>query len=188
MTGFTESLEEDVHHGIWEREIKMSAERAATMEEYPDSSSHLLDDIKAYYRIMLDPSSASEEAENSQIIDVEDNSMEPPIYFQSGGNRYWISPAPPFNTKPLHVAPTRDDSDLQMKIPARYMVMFQSRATKDHLRRTVAVMQEVTQTSRRKIRATDFTTYEHVAKGFTVTLNNAGLLAVSALHTIMQTI
>ena len=176
--------EEDVHHGIWEREIKKSAERASAMIEFADLSSHLLDDVKAYYRIMLDSSSASEE---SEIIDLNPEPVETPrFYFQSGSpsNRYWIDPAPPFNPKPLHAAPTRDDAGLQIKIPARYMVMFQGRATKDHLTRTIAVMEEVTRISDRKIRATDFTPYEHVAKGFTATLNSAALIAVSRLHLI----
>lgn len=185
MTGLREEslvdAEEDIHHGVWEREIKRSAERAATVEGYADSSSRLLDDVKAYYRIMLDSSSASEEAENSPTVDLEDDSAEPPLYFQSGGNRYWMDPAPPFNPKPLHTAPSTNDAGLQIKIPARYMVMFQSRATKDHLTRTVALMEEVTHISHRKIRATDFTTYEHVGKGFAATLNNAALVAVSTI-------
>lgn len=176
--------EEDVHHRVWERVIKKSAaERATTLRGFADSSSNLLDDVKAYYRIMLDSSFASEEAESDPIVDLNVDSVDTSSNFQpdSSYNRYWINPAPPFNPKPLHTAPTRDDNLLQVKIPARYMVMFQARATKDHLTRTVAVMEEVTRISGRKIRATDFTTYENVANGFTATLNTAAVDAVSAL-------
>ena len=177
-------VEKDVHHTIWERAIRRSAEeRASAMQEFADSSSDLLDDIKAYYRVMLDSSFASQAAANDPVIDFDIDSTDPPSYYQTGGtnHRYWIDPAPPFNPKPLHTAPERQGDGLQVRIPARYMVMFQSRATADHLTRTVAVLEEVTRTSGRKIRATDFTVYEHAAKGFTVTLNTAALDAVSTL-------
>ena len=185
--GFTaESLtdvEEEFHHRVWEREIRRSAaaERASAMGEFADSSSGLLDDIKAYYRIMLDSSFASETATNDAIIDFNVNHADPPRYYQPGSSnhRYWIDPAPPFNPKPLHTAPARQGDRLQVRIPARYMVMFQSRATEDQLTRTVVLLEEVTRTSGRRIRATDITVYEHAAKGFTVTLNNAALDAVS---------
>lgn len=186
VSGFTaESLtdsKEDLHHRIWEREIKKSAERARTIKDFADSSNKLLDDVKLYYRIMLDSSSASEEAENNPVIDFDDDRPRPvqPAYYSQPGsanNRYWV--APPFNQKPLHTAPTRNEEGLQVKIPARYMVMFQGRATMDHLTRTVTVMEEVTRASNRKIRATDFKIYEHAANGFTATLNNAALDAVS---------
>lgn len=182
----TDDDEEYFHHRIWEREIRRSAvaERASAMREFADSSSGLLDDIQAYYRIMLDSSFASETATNDAFIDFNvDQQTDPPRYYQPGSSpnhRYWIDPAPPFNPKPLHTAPARQGNDgLQVRIPARYMVMFQSRATVDHLTRTVSLLEEVTRTSGRKIRATDFTVYEHAAKGFTVTLNNAALDAVS---------
>ena len=177
-------VEKDVHHTIWEGAIRRSAEeRASAMQEFADSSSDLLDDIKAYYRIMFDSSFASQAAANDPAIDFDIDSTDPPRYYQTGGtnHRYWIDPAPPFNPKPLHTAPARQGDGLQVRIPARYMVMFQSRATADHLTRTVAVLEEVTRTSGRKIRATDFTVYEHAAKGFTVTLNTAALDAVSTL-------
>lgn len=156
--------EEDVYHGIWERKIKKSAERAS---EFADTSS-LLDDVQAYYRVMLSTDFASEESENNPFIEL-------PSYF-SPNDRYWINPAPPFNPKPLHTGD--GEGGLQARIPARYMVMFQDRATRDHLTRTIAVMEEVTRTSGRKLRATDFMIYQHVA-GFTVTLNDAALNAVS---------
>lgn len=184
--GFTaESLlnsEEDVHNGIWEKHVKRSAERAVVMDDFADSSNNLLDDIKAYYRIMLDSSFANEEAENNPTNNLGTDADELRYYYRPGSpkNRYWNDPAPPFNHKPLQTAPTREDGELQFRIPARYMVMFQSRATLDHLTRTVAVLEEVTRSSGRKIRATDFTVYEHVAKGFTVTLNIAALEAVSS--------
>ena len=163
--------EEDVYHRIWERKIKKSAERAS---EFADTSS-LLDDVQAYYRIMLSTDFASKESENNPFIDLGAGSVELPSYF-SPSNRYWINPAPPFNPKPVHRGNGEDG--LQARIPARYMVMFQSRATRDHLTRTVAVMEEVTRTSGRKIRATDFTIYQQVS-GFAATLNNAALDAVS---------
>ena len=192
--GFTVELllnsEEDVHHGIWERHVKRSAERAIIMEDFADSSNNLLDDIKAYYRIMLDSSFASEEAENSPTINLGTVADELPYYYRPGGqkNRYWNDPAPPFNPKHLQTAPTREDGELQFRIPARYMVMFQSRATLDHLTRTVAVLEDVTRSSGRKIRATDFTIYEHAAKGFSVTLNIAALEVVSSYLTYTQTL
>jgi len=171
MDGFkVESLQDtglgsaglDMCHEIWEREIKKSAnyKRAS---EFADSS-NLLDDVKAYYRLVLDTNFASAESENS-----------PPNHVQPAG-RYWIEPAPPFNPKPLH---TGEDGELQVRIPARYMVVLQGRATLDHLTKTVAIMEEVTRTSGRKIRATDFTVYEHVVKGFSATLNTVALDAVS---------
>ena len=172
MGSFTvESLldtEENIYHGIWERKVKKSVERTS---EFADTSS-LLDDVKAYYRVLLDTNFATEESENEGL---DADSVESPNYFHPS-NRYWINAAPPFNPKPLH---TGDDSDLQARIPARYMVMFQSRATMDHLTRTVAVMEEVTRASGRKIRATDFTVYQHVTNEFIATLNNAALEVVS---------
>ena len=183
MGGFTVGslvdTEEDIYHGIWERKIKKSAERAS---EFADTSS-LLDDVQAYYRVVLDTNFASQESDNNPVIGLEADSVESPSYF-TPNNRYWIDPAPPFNPKPLH---TGDDEDgLQARIPARYMVMFQDRATRGHLTRTVVLMEEVTRTSGRKIRATDFTIYQHVANGFTATLNNAALDAVSIpLHIIL---
>ena len=164
------NTKEDVYHRIWERKIKKSAERTS---EFADTS-NLLDDIQAYYRIMLSTDFASEESENNAFIDLD---AELPSYF-TPSNRYWINPAPPFNPKPLHTG--EDQGGLQARIPARYMVMFQGRATRDHLTRTVAVMEEVTRTSGRKIRATDFMIYQHVAAGFIATLNNAALDAVSS--------
>ena len=163
--------EEDVYHRIWETKIKKSADRAS---EFADTSS-LLDDVQAYYRIMLSTDFARKESENTPFIDSDAGAVELPNYF-SPSSRYWINPAPPFNPKPVHRGNGEDG--LQARIPARYMVIFQSRATRDHLTKTVLVMEEVTQTSGRKIRATDFTIYQHVA-GFTATLNNAALDAVS---------
>ena len=168
MEGFTGfgSTRLDSYHDIWERAIKKSAKRAS---DFADSS-NLLDDVKAYYRVVLDTSFASLESDNSPPTESDAASVEPP------GSRYWIETAPPFNAKPLH---TGEDGELQVRIPARYMVVFQDRATLDYLMKTVAIMEEVTRTSGRKIRATDFTVYEHVAKGFSATLNTAALDAVS---------
>ena len=123
VSSFTvESLldtEENIYHGIWERKVKKSVERTS---EFADTSS-LLDDVKAYYRVLLDTNFATEESENK---DLDADSVESPNYFHPS-NRYRIF-----------------DSGLQARIPARYMVMFQSRATMDHVTRTVAVMEEVT--------------------------------------------
>lgn len=164
------NTDKDILVSKWEKQI---AEKANAMKEIPpDSSSPLLDDINAYYKSMLDTmASFSEEDANSP------DSIVPPFFYSQNHARS----APPFlPEKSLHTQSARQDHGLKV-IPARYMVMFQSTATVDNLTRTITFMEELTQTTGKKMRATDFTVFEHAAKGFTATLNSAALHAVSTV-------
>lgn len=178
--------ESDADHSIWEREVKHSATRIRTMEGLASSTNHRVENVKAYYRVILESDEIGEAAGDDQAtVDHDVDSDREWVYNEagySGGKNYWIDPAPPFNPKPVHVAPeatTVSTGSQQVRIPARYMVMFQERARKDHVVRTVDAMREVTELSGRRIRAADFTTFEHVSLGFTATLNSPALIAVS---------
>jgi len=187
--GAEEDSQSDVDHAVWEREVRHSANRVRTMEGLPSSVNHKVEDVKAYYRAILESDEIGEAADDGQTNDVNpDFASEEWVYSEAGysGRNYWIDPAPPFNPKPVHVAPSRTEASptaalQQVRIPARYMVMFQERATKDHVARTVYAMKEITELSDRRIRAADFTTYEHVSLGFAASLNNPALIAVSEL-------
>ena len=181
--------ESDTYHAIWEREARQSANRVRTMEGLASSVNHRVENVKAYYRAILESDEIGEAADDYQTTGVNpDITSEEWVYDEVGysGRNYWVDPAPPFNPKPVHVAPSKTETTStntatqQVRIPARYMIMFQERATKDHVTRTVDAMKEITELSGRRIRAADFTTYEHVSLGFAATLNNPALIAVSA--------
>ena len=183
-----EYSQSDTDHAVWEREVRHSADRVRTMEGLSSSVNHRVEDVTAYYRAILESDDEiGKAAGDDQTSNLNpDFTSEEWVYNEAGysGRNYWIDSAPPFNSKPVHVAPLKTEASTsaavqQVRIPARYMVMFQERATKDHVARTVNAMKEITELSGRRIRAADFTTYEHVSLGFAASLNNPALIAVS---------
>lgn len=80
--------------------------------------------------------------------------------------------------------------DKQKAIRGRYIVMFTAGASDHHLDRTVAILRQADQKSRRNkwdLRAADFTAIRHVGKGFSATLSAnivriVSCICVSGLH------
>lgn len=74
--------------------------------------------------------------------------------------------------------------DQQKAIPGRYIVMFSAGTSDYHLDRTIAILRHANYESHRNrwdLRATDFTPFRHIGKGFTATLSSNIVRIVSLL-------
>ena len=144
-------------HEEWEHIVRRSAESARQAHHLLDDTAHIVN-VQEYYRSILDAG-------------WDDDS-------------YMLQEGQHLDRATAQSVLRAVTQQTKKPVPGRYIVMLQS-DTDDHtLDRTMAVLQEATRTSQRKVRATDMAVLRHVGVGFTATLNQRAVQLVSpfSLH------
>ena len=145
-------VQRSASHEEWAHAVKRSADFSRLFEEQ-DETAHIVD-VQAYNRQMLAESRAKNRRLRERLLGTG-----------------------------MASAQSIEDSmamvQTPLPIPGRYMVLFQEGTDDEMLDKTMAVMEQASVASDRRVRATDMVALRHIGKGFTATLNRKAVQLVS---------
>lgn len=162
-----EEREVEDSHEHWEHMVRRSVENwGEYRKHYPVVDEPEIVNVQEYYRQILDSedwSRAEEEEHHYHALHRPQKGKNGDFAFTQGGHH---------------------QRDQQKSIPGRYIVMFTPETSNYHLDRTMTILRHANHESRRHqwdLRATDFTPFHHIGKGFTATLSS-NIVRIVSLH------
>lgn len=160
----------EASHMKWEHAVRTTARLARHSDSMVDDTAHIVN-MQEYYRSVLDE---ARESRNRDYLSTLERIVE------QG-----------YNLDAATIQSIQNAEPVSKPVPGRYMVMLQSDTDDRTLDRVMAVMEEATQTSGGKVRATHMTPLRHVGKGLTATLNSQAVELVSvcvSVHVCLSTV
>ena len=151
----TEGTGKAENHDHWERIVRRSA-RDWYDPYYSDDALHIVN-VQEYYRQILEEEEWSDDTEPEQELA---RFLQPWKYADiQNGESY--------------------TTDMQKRIPGRYIVMLDSSANGNILDKTIAILQHAHAESNGRIRADHITPMRNLGVGFTATMNSKAVHLVS---------